>query len=254
MGVANHRSIAWSTAHLAKEWGAQVAITYQGERVARKVSALAGKAGIDICLSCDVQSDVEIQSTVKRAAEQLDGLDFIVHSLAFAPSEALSEPFLQTRRSDYQMAVDVSAYSLVSIARAAKPYLSDTGSLIAMTYLGAERVVPKYNVMGPAKAALEANIKYLAYELGPQGIRVNGVSAGPVRTLASAGIPGFRTMLKNAASNAPLRRTVTAEEVASTTLFLASPLSRAITGDVIYVDGGYHIMGFSSHEPNGSAE
>ena len=254
MGVANHRSIAWSTAHLAKSWGAQVAVTYQGERVARKVSSLAVKAGIDICLSCDVQSDVEIKSTVERAAEQLSGLDFIVHSIAFAPQESLSEPFLQTQRSDYQLAVDVSAYSLVSIARAAEPYLSDTGSIIAMTYLGANRVVPKYNVMGPAKAALEANIKYLASELGPQGIRVNGVSAGPVRTLASAGIPGFRTMRKTAASTAPLRRAVTVEEVASTTLFLASSLSRAITGDIIYVDGGYHIMGLGPTESNGLAE
>ena len=243
-GVANKRSIAWAIAQAWAREGAKLAFTYQGERVKESVGELAAAFGTDaLIMPCDVTKDEEIASVFKTVGEKFGKLNLLLHSIAFAPKTALEGEFLNTTREAFRVAHDVSAYSLVALARAAAPLMTDGGSIVAMSYYGAEKVVPHYNVMGVAKAALEASTRYLAYDLGPKKIRVNCISAGPVNTLAARGISGFQEMLKHYEAHAPLKRNVLPEELGATGAFLASDGAAAITGQVLYVDSGYQIMG-----------
>ena len=243
-GVANKRSIAWAIAQAWAAEGAKLAFTYQGERVKENVEELASTFGADtLILPCDVTKDEDIASVFKAVGEKFGKLDLLLHSVAFAPKAALEGRFVDTSRDAYLVAHNVSAYSLVALARAAEPLMTDGGSIIGMSYFGAEKVVPHYNVMGVAKASLEASTRYLAYDLGPKKIRVNCISAGPVNTLAARGISGFNEMLKHYEVHAPLKRNVLPDELGATGMFLASDGAAAITGQVIYVDSGYQIMG-----------
>ncbi len=243
-GVANKRSIAWAIAQAWAREGAKLAFTFQGERVKENVAELAGTFGADtLILPCDVTKDDEIANVFKTAGETFGKLNLLLHSIAYAPKDALEGEFVNTSREAFRVAHDVSAYSLVALARAAAPLMTDGGSIVAMSYYGAEKVVPHYNVMGVAKAALEASTRYLAYDLGPKKIRVNCISAGPVNTLAARGISGFQEMLKHYEAHAPLKRNVLPEELGATGAFLASDGAAAITGQVLYVDSGYQIMG-----------
>jgi enoyl-[acyl-carrier protein] reductase I len=243
-GVANKRSIAWAIAQAWHKAGATLAFTYQGERLKENVEELAGAFGPDtLILPCDVTSDEQIENVFKTISQKHSVLNLLLHSVAFAPKEALENEFLNTSREAFRVAHDISAYSLVALARAAAPLMSAGGSITAMTYYGAEKVMPHYNVMGVAKAALEASTRYLAYDLGPKKIRVNCISAGPMNTLAARGISGFTEILKHYEAHAPLKRNVLPDELGSTGLFLASDGAAAITGQVIYVDCGYQIMG-----------
>jgi enoyl-[acyl-carrier protein] reductase I len=243
-GVANKRSIAWAIAQAWHKEGAKLAFTFQGERVKENVAELAGTFGADtLILPCDVTKDDEIENVFKTVGEKFGKLNLLLHSVAYAPKDALEGEFVNTSREAFRVAHDVSAYSLVALARAAAPLMTDGGSIVAMSYYGAEKVVPHYNVMGVAKAALEASTRYLAYDLGPKKIRVNCISAGPVNTLAARGISGFQEMLKHYEAHAPLKRNVLPEELGATGAFLASDGAAAITGQVLYVDSGYQIMG-----------
>src|SRR6202161_1915928 len=243
-GVANKRSIAWAIAQAWHKEGARLAFTFQGERVKENVAELAGTFGADtLILPCDVTKDDEIANVFKTVGEKFRKLNLLLHSVAYAPKDALEGEFVNTSREAFRVAHDVSAYSLVALARAAAPLMTDGGSIVAMSYYGAEKVVPHYNVMGVAKAALEASTRYLAYDLGPKKIRVNCISAGPVNTLAARGISGFMEMLKHYEAHAPLKRNVTPDELGATGVFLASDGAAAITGQVLYVDSGYQIMG-----------
>jgi enoyl-[acyl-carrier protein] reductase I len=243
-GVANKRSIAWA---IAKAWaaaGARLIFNYQGERLKENVEELVGEFGQKTPLfPCDVSSDDEIERFFENVRSETDRVDLILHSLAYAPREALEGDFVSTTREAFRVAQDVSAYSLVALAHEAAPMMTNGGSIVAMTYLGSEKVVPHYNVMGVAKASLEASARYLAYDLGPKKIRVNCISAGPVQTLAARGISGFMQMLKHYQERAPLKRSCDPAELGATGVFLASDAAAAITGQVIYVDGGYQIMG-----------
>ena len=244
-GVANKRSIAWSIAQAWAKEGAKLAFTYQGDRVKENVEELAGTFGADtLIMPCDVTKDADIARVFAEFGAKFDQkLDLLLHSVAFAPKDALEGRFVNTSREAYRIAHDVSAYSLVALARAAEPLMVNGGSIIGMSYYGAEKVVPHYNVMGVAKASLEACTRYLAYDLGPQKIRVNCISAGPVNTLAARGISGFGEMIKVYQQRSPLKRNVTNEELGATGTFLASDGAAAITGQVLYVDCGYQIMG-----------
>jgi len=243
-GVANKRSIAWAIAQAWAKAGARLAFTYQGERLKENVEELVAGFGPDtLMLPCDVTRDEDIASVFNTVGEKFGKLDLLLHSVAFAPRDALEGRFSNTSREAFRIAHDVSAYSLIALARAAAPLMTDGGSMLAMSYYGAEKVVPHYNVMGVAKASLEASTRYLAYDLGPQKIRVNCISAGPVNTLAARGISGFGVILKHYEEHAPLKRNVTADELGATGLFLASDGAAAITGQVLYVDCGYQIMG-----------
>jgi enoyl-[acyl-carrier protein] reductase I len=243
-GVANKRSIAWAIAQAWARAGATLAFTYQGQRLKENVEELAAAFGADtLILECDVTRDDHIDRVFQAVRAPFGKLHLMLHSVAFAPKDALENEFVNTSREAFRLAHDVSAYSLVALARAAAPLMTEGGSIIAMSYYGAEKVVPHYNVMGVAKAALEASTRYLAYDLGPRKIRVNCISAGPVNTLAARGISGFGQMLKHYEEHAPLKRNVTPEELGATGLFLASDGAAAITGQVIYVDAGYQIMG-----------
>ena len=243
-GVANKRSIAWAIAQAWAREGARLAFTYQGDRVKDNVEELAGTFGADtLIMPCDVTRDEDIATVFKTFGEKFGKLNLVLHSVAFAPKEALEGQFVNTSREAYRIAHDISAYSLVALARSAAPLMTDGGSIVAMSYYGAEKVVPHYNVMGVAKASLEASTRYLAYDLGPQKIRVNCISAGPVNTLAARGISGFSEMLKYYETHAPLKRNVTPDELGATGAFLASDGAAAITGQVLYVDCGYQIMG-----------
>jgi enoyl-[acyl-carrier protein] reductase I len=243
-GVANKRSIAWAIAQAWAREGAKLAFTYQGERLKENVEELAGTFGSDtLLMPCDVTKDEDIASVFKAVGEKFGKLNLLLHSVAYAPKEALEGQFVNTTREAFRIAHDVSAYSLVALARAAEPLMTDGGSIVAMSYYGAEKVVPHYNVMGVAKAALEASTRYLAYDLGPKKIRVNCISAGPVQTLAARGISGFGEMMKHYEAHAPLKRSCTTEELGATGAFLASDGAASITGQVLYVDGGYQIMG-----------
>ncbi len=243
-GVANKRSIAWAIAQAWHKAGATLAFTYQGERLKENVEELAGTFGADtLILPCDVSRDEDITAVFSKIKEKYGKLHLLLHSVAFAPKESLEGVFVNTTREAFRVAHDVSAYSLVALAREAAPLMTEGGSIVAMSYYGAEKVVPHYNVMGVAKAALEASTRYLAYDLGPKKIRVNCISAGPVNTLAARGISGFSDVLKKYEAHAPLKRNVLPDELGSTGTFLASDGAAAITGQVIYVDCGYQIMG-----------
>jgi enoyl-[acyl-carrier protein] reductase I len=243
-GVANKRSIAWA---IAKAWsaaGARLIFNYQGERLKENVEELVAEFGADTPLyPCDVSSDEAIKEFFGQVQGHTQSLDLLLHSVAFAPKEALEGDFVSTTREAFRVAHDISAYSLVALAREAAALMPNGGSMIAMSYYGAEKVVPHYNVMGVAKASLEASTRYLAYDLGPRKIRVNCISAGPMNTLAARGISGFSAMLKHYQERAPLKRSCEASELGQTGVFLASDGAAAITGQVIYVDGGYQIMG-----------
>lgn len=245
VGVANKRSIAWAIADAASRAGARLALTYQGERLEENVRDLSAGLTDPLVLPCDVTSDEQIAQVFSRIDQEFGGLDFVVHGAAFAAREELTAPFVQTSRGGFQTALDVSAYSLIALARGALPLMERRGggSLLTLTYLGSERVFQNYNVMGVAKAALESSVRYLAAELGPKNIRVNAISAGPIKTLAASGISGFSSILQVYRDRAPLRRTVDTVEVAEAALFLLSPAGRAITAEVLMVDGGYHAVG-----------
>jgi enoyl-[acyl-carrier protein] reductase I len=243
-GVANKRSIAWAIAKAWRAEGATLAFTYQGERLRENVEELVSTFGPDtLILPCDVTDDRQISEVFSGFKQKYDRLDLLLHAVAFAPKEALEGDFLDTTREAFRVAHDVSAYSLVGLAREAAPLMTQGGSIVAMSYYGAEKVIPHYNVMGVAKAALEASTRYLAHSLGPRKIRVNCISAGPMNTLAARGIAGFTDMLKHYEAHAPLRRNVLPDELGSTGVFLASDGAAAITGQVLYVDCGYQIMG-----------
>jgi len=243
-GVANKRSIAWAIARAWSAAGAKLIFNYQGERLKENVEDLVSTFGSDVPLySCDVTSDAEISQFFQRVRNDTDRIDLMLHSVAFAPREALEGDFLSTSREAFLLAHNISAYSLLGLAREATSLMTNGGSIIAMTYYGSEKVVPHYNVMGIAKASLEATTRYLAYDLGPRKIRVNCISAGPVQTLSARGIAGFTTMLKHYQEHAPLKRSCDPAELGHTGVFLASDGASAITGQVIYVDGGYQIMG-----------
>jgi enoyl-[acyl-carrier protein] reductase I len=243
-GVANKRSIAWATAQALHEAGARLAFTYQGERLKDNVESLTGAEMPDsLVLPCDVTKADEVTDTFGRVTQEFGKLDFLIHSIAFAPREALDGEYLDTTREAFLTALEISAYSLAQLARAAAPLMNAGGSIVTMTYYGAEKVVAGYNVMGVAKAALEASVRYLAADLGPRSIRVNAISAGPIQTLSARGVSGLSTMMKHHADRAPLRRNVEAREVGNAALFLCSPLSSGITGEVLHVDCGYSIMG-----------
>lgn len=245
-GIANNRSIAWGIAQQLHQAGANLGVTFLPDekgRYEKKVAELVEPLQPSLFLPCDVQNDEQIESTFKTVGEKWGKLDILIHCLAFANKDDLTGGFSKTSRAGFNLALDVSAYSLVQLSRAASPLMTEGGSIITLTYLGGVRVIPNYNVMGIAKAALEMNVRYLAAELGPQNIRVNAISAGPIRTLASSAVGGILDMIHHVEEVAPLRRTVTQTEVGNTAAFLASDLSSGITGQVLYVDSGYAIMG-----------
>ncbi|HEV2276362.1 MAG TPA: enoyl-ACP reductase [Acidobacteriaceae bacterium] len=243
-GLANKRSIAWAIAQKLSTAGAQLAICYQNERLRPEAEALAGELTGAETFQCDVAKDEEIEALFVRLKERYGKLHVLVHSVAFAPPGELNNDFLFTSREGFRIAHDVSVYSLIAVTRAAVPLMTEGGSVLTLTYYGAQKVVPRYNVMGVAKAALEATVRYLAADLGRQNIRVNAISAGPIKTLAARGIGGLSEMLKAHAERAPLKRNVEQAEVGNTALFLASDLASGITGDVVFVDCGYNVMGF----------
>ncbi len=243
-GVANDHSLGWAIARAAALQGARVGLNYHDDRLLRRVKPLADQIDAALLAPCDVTDEAAVDAFFTRAGEVFEGhIDFVVHSLAFADRDDLLGRYVDTKRAGHALAMDVSAYSLTALARRAAPLMLGGGSIVTLTYYGAEKAVPGYGVMGVAKAALEAAVRYLAVDLGPAGIRVNAISAGPVRTLASAGIPGFREMLKAAADKAPLKRNITPGEVGDVGTFLLSELSSGITGEVLHVDAGYHAVG-----------
>jgi enoyl-[acyl-carrier protein] reductase I len=242
-GVANERSIAWGIAQALHREGVDLAFTFVGEALEKRVRPLAESLGSKIVIPCDVSSDQQIESVFQQLKNHWDQVDIVVHSVAYAKKEELKGTFLETSREGFRLALDVSAYSFVAIARFAVPMMKEGGSLITLTYFGAEKVIPHYNVMGVAKAALEAVVRALAVDLGPKGIRVNAISAGPIKTLAAAGISDFKVIGRHVENRAPLRKIVSIEEVGNTALFLCSPLASGITGEVLHVDAGYNIIG-----------
>lgn len=246
-GVASKRSIAWGIAQAMHREGAELAFTYQGDKLKPRVEEMARELDSEITLPLDVAEDGQIDAAVGALDKHWGGLDILVHAIGFAPREALAGGYLDSvTREAASVSHDISAYSFAALAKAARPLLSERAALLTLTYLGAERAVPGYNIMGPAKASLEAHMRFIAADLGPQGARANAISAGPIKTLAAAGIKGMRTMLSHAAANAPLRRNVSIEEVGNTAAFLCSDLASGITGEVVYVDAGYHIMGMNA--------
>ena len=242
-GVANERSIAWGIAEAMHKQGARLAFSYAGEVLEKRVRPLAESVGADLVLSCDVTDDAQISAAFQQISSKWGGLDVMVHAIAFANREDLEGRFVDTSRKGFGLALDISAYSLVALARAAAPLMTNGGAIVTLSYYGAEKVVPSYNVMGVAKAALEASVRYLAADLGPDNIRVNAISAGPIKTLAASGIKGFKGMLHVVEERAPLRRNVTQEDVGASALFLCSDLGAAVTGETLYVDAGYNILG-----------
>ena len=243
VGLASNRSIAWGVAQALHREGASLAFTYQNEKLKDRVEGLAKDVGSTLCLPCDVASDEEIQAVFDRLGQAWGHLDIVVHSVAFAPREQLEGSYVDTATRDgFRVAHEISSYSFTALAKAARPLMRGrNGALLTMSYLGAVRAVPHYNVMGLAKASLEANVRYLAVSLGPEGTRVNAISAGPIRTLAAAGISDFRRLLEYSERNTPLRRNVSIEEVGNVAAFLCSDLASGVTGDVVYVDGGFHV-------------
>lgn len=247
VGLASNRSIAWGVAQAMKREGAELAFTYQNEKLQSRVEKMAAELDSDITLPCDVANDEEISKVFEHLDDYWDHLDIIVHSVAYAPREALEGDYLDAvTRESFNVAHEISSYSFAALAKAGRNMMEGrNGALITMSYLGAERAMPNYNVMGLAKASLEANVRYMASSLGPDGIRVNSISAGPIRTLAAAGISDFRSMLNHVEKNAPLRRNITIEDVGNTAAFLCSDLAAGITGENIYVDSGYNTIGMA---------
>jgi enoyl-[acyl-carrier protein] reductase I len=248
LGVANKRSIAWGIAQATAREGARLALTYQGERLEENVRELAQGLKDPLVLPCDVTKDEDLDRLAQDLRRDFGGLDFVVHSVAFALREELDGEFLNTSREGYRLAQDISSYSLTATARRLAPLMEgrNGGSIVTLTYLGGERVVPHYNVMGVAKAALDMSVRYLAADLGPKGIRVNALSAGPIKTLAASGVHGLSKMLEYHRTHAPLRKNTEQEEVGDAALFLVSHLGRGVTGEVIHVDGGFHVMGMAA--------
>jgi enoyl-[acyl-carrier protein] reductase I len=248
MGVANDHSIAWGIAQALHAEGAELGFTYVGEALERRVRPLAESVGSKLIEPCDVQSDEAIDALMSRVRDVYGSLDIIIHAIGFAKREELSGPYLNTTREGFLLALDVSAYSLTAVVKAAQDLLNPGASILTLTYHGSQQVMQNYNAMGVAKAALEASVRYLAADLGPRNIRVNAISAGPIRTLAASGIADFRTMHRNFASVAPLRRNVTIEDVGKTAVWLCSDWASAVTSETIYVDAGFHNIGFSLPE------
>jgi len=242
-GLANDRSIAWGIAQRLRAEGAELAFTYLNEVFEKRVRPLAQSLGSELILGCDVSRDADIESVFTEIGERWGKLDFVVHSVAYAGREELRQPFHQTSREGFRVALDISAYSLVGITHAALPLLKDGGSVLTLTYLGAQRALPNYNVMGVAKAALEATVRYLAAELGEQGVRVNAISAGPIRTLAASGISNFSEIFGIMEQRSPMHRSVTQDEVGKAALYLLSDLASGVTGEIHFVDTGYNIVG-----------
>ncbi|MBI5193980.1 MAG: enoyl-ACP reductase [Nitrospirae bacterium] len=243
-GTANERSIAWAIAESLHKEGAELAFNFVGEALEKRVRPLAESIGSKIIEQCDVTKDEEIESFFNKVGDGFGSVDILIHSIAFANKDELKGGYVDTTREGFRLAMDVSVYSLAAVSRHAVPLMTGhDGSIITLSYYGAEKVVPNYNVMGVAKAALEASVRYLSADLGPKGIRVNAISPGPIKTLAASGIGGFRDMLNHAAQKAPLRRNISAAEVGKTALFLCSDLASGITGEVLYVDAGYNIIG-----------
>lgn len=247
-GVANDHSIAWGMAKAFHAEGARVAFSYASDTLEKRVRPLAESLGSDFVEKCDVSDDAAIEEVFAKVGEQLGKVDILVHAIAFANREDLAGRFIDTSRAGFALAHDISVYSLVALARAARPLMTEGGAILTLTYYGAEKVVPRYNVMGVAKASLEATVRYLAADLGPEGIRVNAISAGPIRTLAASGISGFRDVHKKFTEMNPMRRAITIEDIGSLSAFLASDGAGAITGETVYVDGGYNIIGMSEPE------
>jgi enoyl-[acyl-carrier protein] reductase I len=247
-GVANKNSIAWGIARRLHAEGATIALSYAGEALEKRVRPLAEEIGAEFVEQCDVTDDAQLDATFAKYAERYGTLDTLVHSVAFANRDDLGGRFIDISRDGFKLALDISAYSLIAMARRAEPLMPDGGSIMSMTYFASEKVMPAYNVMAVAKSALESITRYLAADLGPKRIRVNSISAGPIKTLSAAGIPGFRTMLKYSEKAAPLRDLVTQDDIGDAALYLASDLSRMVTGDVLYVDAGYHVLGLTATE------
>jgi enoyl-[acyl-carrier protein] reductase I len=243
MGVANDRSIAWGIAKAVHEHGAELAFTYQGEALEKRVRPLAESIGAEMVLPCDVTDDASVEAVFKTIGEKWGEIDFVVHAIAFSDKAELDGLYLDTTRANFLKTMDISVYSFTSIAQKAVPLMKNGGSLLTLTYYGAERVMPHYNVMGVAKAGLEASVRYLASDLGGRGIRVNAISAGPIKTLAASGIGDFRYILKWNELNSPLKRNVTIEDVGNSGLYLLSDLGAGVTGEVLHVDAGYHTVG-----------
>jgi enoyl-[acyl-carrier protein] reductase I len=246
VGVANDHSIAWGIAQALHREGAQLGFNYAAEVFERRVRPLAESVGAALIEPCDVTDDAAIDALMARTREVFGQIDFLVHGVAYANKDELSGPYLNTTRAGFNLAMDISAYSLTALVKAAQDILAPNASVLTLTYHGAQKVITNYNVMGVAKAALEASVRYLAADLGPRGIRVNAISAGPIRTLAASGIAGFRSMHKSFADQAPLRRNVTQEDVGNTAVWLCSHLGSAVTGEILYVDAGFNIMGLST--------
>jgi enoyl-[acyl-carrier protein] reductase I len=242
-GVANERSIAWGISQAMKAHGARFVFTFAGEALEKRVRPLAEEIGAELTLPCDVTDDAQIDAVFNEVKEKWGGIDVLIHAVAFANREDLEGRYVDTSRDGFKTALEVSAYSLVALARRAAPLMSEGGSIVTLSYYGAEKVVMGYNVMGVAKAALEASVRYLAADLGPSNIRVNAISAGPIKTLAAAGIKGFKNIFGIVAERSPLRRNVTQEDVANTALFLCSEMGAGVTGEVVHVDCGYNILG-----------
>ena len=248
MGVANDRSIAWGIADVLSKHGAELAFTYQGETFAKRVKPLAESAGSSIVLPCDVEDEASMDAVFAEIDKQWGKMDFLVHAIAYSDKEELKGKYLDTSRANFSRTMDISCYSFTALARRAAPLMTDGGAMLTLTFTGAERVVPNYNVMGVAKAALEASVRYLAADLGSDNIRVNAISAGPIKTLAASGIGDFRYILKWNELNSPLRRNVTIDEVGGAGVYLLSDLSAGVTGEVHHVDCGYHIVGMKHPE------
>lgn len=245
-GLASERSIAYGIAQAMRDQGAELALTYQGDKLKARVEKMGAALGTDIVLPLDVAEDDQIDGLFEQLGEHWDQLDVLVHAIGYAPREALAGGYLDSlTREAAHVSHDISAYSFAALAKAGRGLFSDNASLITLTYLGADRAMPGYNIMGPAKASLESSMRFIAYDLGPRGIRANAISAGPIKTLAAAGIRGFRSMLSHAAAGSPLQRNVTQTEVGNAAAFLASDLASGITGEVLYVDAGYRIMGMT---------
>ena len=242
-GLANKRSIAWGIAQAFHQAGAKLGFSYAGELLARRVQPLAENLGVDFVESCDVSKDEEIQQVAEKAEERFGKIDILVHSIGFANRDELQGPYYNTSRSGFLTAMDISVYSFTALAKAFQPMIRQKGALLTLTYYGSEKVAPNYNVMGVAKAALEASTRYLAYDFGPQNIRVNAISAGPVRTLAAAGVSGFKQMYKHFKDYAPLQQEINIEDVGNTAVYLCSGYAAKTTGEIIYVDSGYNILG-----------